>query len=493
MKLQKKLLVAAISMALAGGAGVAFAAGTVGLTAPNYATEVAGTPLAGVATPKLTYIPGVAIAASTQFTIYIRLNGGAKWPTGADTTIAAAAPGYTDGTNIATIANVYQNGDVLALNYTAPSTSILASGQLSVATAIPNTIDLSKATALKSAGGTVTADFALVLNNTATATPVYPTSAIGSANVKIATSATAVTAKVVSSGAISTTFTPNAESARIDVSATPTLSSTTSGLAAVGTVSYGSITLTNATILPVAANGTDFDMASLDNVNFTVNGAFLPKDETFEVYSDKACSLPLGTAVKGTLNTAGTAVTVSIPKADLTAGAGATQEDFFCGTVATTNKAVIPATKPTIASVDQYIAAAMVGTDTGGSLYDLVANGASVQVPYYVPSANAPAMTFIRVINNSPITTAITATLTGQDGKTLGTGPLLGGTTTLAGNGGSATLKATQIESNMGVVLTASERPTLTLSASVPVGDLVVQALMSSANGGFTNTSAIQK
>ncbi len=145
MKLQKKMLVATIALALAGLTGSAFA-GTVSSTFNTYATEaVSG--LTAVNSPVMAYQPGKLIAAGTSFTIYIQLNGGARWLAAATGAVSSTTVSF--GSAVLGTSFVSASGTVLALNFTAGASAIPTSTVLNMS-ALSASIDLSGATGLVS-------------------------------------------------------------------------------------------------------------------------------------------------------------------------------------------------------------------------------------------------------------------------------------------------------------------------------------------------------
>ncbi len=474
MKLQKKMLVATIALALAGLTGSAFA-GTVSSTFNTYATEaVSG--LTAVNSPVMAYQPGKLIAAGTSFTIYIQLNGGAKWLAAATGAVSSTTVSF--GSAVLGTSFVSASGTVLALNFTAGASAIPTSTVLNMS-ALSASIDLSGATGLVSSGGIVTATFALA-NGTAGSTPVFPTAPLDMASGTVANSLQAITATVVSSA----TFTPIAESAKIDVQAsTGPLSNTLVGLAAAGTVNFGSVSFTTTPGTQLNGSGADFGFADLTGgVSFAVNGTFLPNaNYTFAIDSNTACTSGVSGAASS-LNTTTGNVVVTINSTALGTG-----PYYICGSVVSGNSTAIPATTPSITSVKQLIGSTVAATDPGGTLYPLTANGSSVTLAYYVPSNAAPGYaTYIRIWNNSGLPVAVKGTMTSQAGVQLGTTQ----TVAIIPARGAVILNGKTIETALGVTLAASARPTLGLSGTVPASSLVVQAYQGNPNGTVTNFTA---
>ncbi|MGN8160480.1 hypothetical protein ACS8YF_17625 [Salinisphaera sp. SWV1] len=487
---KKSAVALAVAATFVGGAFTTAFAGTASSTYNTYATEAATAGNLGkVASPSLGYQPNQVIASGSTFTIYIKLTGGATWDSTAAGTISGTGNATYGGNADLSGEAVSSDGSVLALTFTASA----GYGQQSVfsLSSVPSLVDLSNATALQTAGGKITADFAFA-NGAATSPVSYPSSPIDSASGTVADSQQAIQINVVSSGDAAFTSSTgsvkaaNQESAQIDVSAKPPLSDVTGGLSA-SNVDFGAFYLTNTPGTQLNGSGADYKVANgLGKLNVTLSGNFLTnKQETLSLNTGADCAS--GTAV-------GTAVTPSkASSVDLTLPSGTVAAEktpvFFCMAVdnSVSNPVQLPTTQPNVTTLqilDQTATTKVVDSlSSPASLYNLQENGASINLLNYVPAAAAPYMTYVRLANNGSVSAPVTVTLKGQDGSTLGSGTL----GTLAA-GASQTYSATQVENAAGVSLTASQRPQVQLTA--PTTKLNAQSYLGDGNGGFTNMTS---
>ena len=531
MYLPRKSAVAlAVAATFAGGAFTTASAGTASTTYNTYATEAfSAGQVKTVANPNLAYQPKQVVAPNTTFTIYIKLNNGAKWNSGAASSITNNNTSYKS-TNSATFQSVSfnQNGNVLAITFKAGSSGINQQAVFSLSQ-VNTLLDLSNANPLSKSGGKVTAEFAFS-NGAASSPATYPSSPIDSARGTIAKSQQAIQAKFVSSGnksgfTSSPVGAPQSERAKIDVNASTPLSdvvdtlfqsySLTSNVSP-NYVDFGAFYFidTPGTQLNGKGNGTDYTFhgsnstTTITNLKAAIKGNFIAKSgqEKLYLYSTPKCTGGniYGGKMKPTSGRSKDKIHFKPSSRSISAknsGSGITPL-YVCMEVNTANgTAKLPATQPSIYPLKLQNSGTTVDTFKSNSLYHLVPNGAAINLINYVPAAAKPYTTYIRVANNSSVKAPVKVTFTGKNGNKLGSGML----DTLPA-GGSRTYSASKVEKAAGVNLGAKQRPQVLVTAAAPtkglangayyryIGtsktQLTVQDYLSNGNGNFTNMSS---
>lgn len=528
-----------------GASSMVFATTTAGIqtvTPLNLATEIWATasataPVKMPAPNAVTYVTG-GITTQNIVDLYYTLSGGAKWTTGE----AAGALGV-QVSEAGVLSNVFPSGssavvtslgttnsgatESFAINlgnaaYCSNSTSVttaaactagsgtvisLSSGLPagSTFTYTPASFVSDAANALATAGSTLSVEFGMADQNTqVTAASPYGNLDSGVSNTaKVASSF--IESNYGATGAVlsSDKFTGKAETAKINVLASPTNAQLTnnanvSGAAATTQVNLGSITFTNtanvdnivtATTTTTAgyaypSSATTNDAAIVQQL-VTLNatqGYFAPlagAGGLLELTTDAGCTTPVvsATTVGGASLTAATASaatseTLTVPVASLTTAA-----EYVCfqGNGKT---AFVPNVVPTVTvkNMNGTTSTAVALESATGNLYDLLLNVAQVSVKDYLPAAVTNYQTFIHLINTGSVAAQINVYAINPDGTQTAPAQL---TTTALAAGGNVDFSSTAIEAALMAAgapasdFTSSSRPRLVFTAAT--GSLVAQ------------------
>ncbi|MCW8917626.1 MAG: hypothetical protein OQL08_02250 [Gammaproteobacteria bacterium] len=472
MNMKKTTLALAIAASIAGFAGQA-AAGTASSTYNTYATEavLAGN-VAAVSSPNMGYQPSTVAASGTDFTIYIRLDGGATWTA---TATSITANYISNGVTVTSVAGAIVSGDstTLAINFSAIAQPVGTSTVINIP-GVAAAVNLATSTALSTVGGVETASFALV-NSNAAAPISFPTSAIDTASGTVAASAAATAVAVAT-----TTLEDNV----VDVSATPpktlVLDAGVGGANDHTELAIVTITDNGGIQLGGSALGTgDYTLADdIDPVVVTVTGNFVT-GALMTLEGTAGCG---AAAIATGVATGTTSYTITV------AGAGtltAATPYYVCydtsGVAAATE---IPTTTPTVSVALRDDGTGLTTVNSAsGTGYALELNGFSEDLVNYVPAAAAPYMSWLRVMNTGTIAADFSVTVYDET-----TGTVQGSTGVIAANlgaGEAVTVSATAIEAATGVTLAASDRPWIQVTAPTQSG--ATQVYMQDANGGYTN------
>lgn len=153
---------------------------------------------------------------------------------------------------------------------------------------------------------------------------------------------------------------------------------------------------------------------------------------------------------------------------------------FVCMQVNTTNTVSIPVTQPSLVVTLAGTSAATSNVTTAAtSLYNLINNGATVDVRSYVPAAAVGYTSYIRIINTGSVAAPVSASVINQTTGVVGTSAVI--IPSLAA-GASTTLTSSQLETAIGAIA-ATDRPRIRITAP---GVLSVQSYMLNPGGSFT-------
>ncbi len=486
MKKRDVILHTAIASALLAMAAGAQAGGSLSATATKFATQNFG----ATSTAALEIVPaalgyvystpgGIVVNPTGVVNMYFRLGAGtfttapiASDFAGSVVTVLGLAVGTpvlsTDKTTIVvplsnTTASNITIGVGATLNWT-PAAGRAVSGVNAI---------------LNTAGATLSATASasvLAANANAAALPADIDGPATTA-ATFATGASAITASVTATGAT--------ETQKIDVTASPSQTKMTTGVNS-GTnvkINFGSFAFTDVALVYSTNGATLYSVANnggATGVGAIATGNFAAAPSTGLVLaSDAGCATPMAAGSVATLSGSNTVATWT----GVTKAASGTAT-YVCMTVSGTT--VIPTTTPTLQT--SLTVAPTTGTNITGSgtLFALGLNGASIDVRSYVPAAAVGYSSFVRIVNSGTTSAAISVAVIDQATGVAGASSVLG---TLAG-GAAKTYVASDIETALGVSLTATLRPRLRITA--PTSSLQVQSFMSSPNGVFSDMSGGQ-
>ncbi len=508
MKKSNVILQTAIASALLAIVGVANAT-SISTAAPAFASELfkGSTPNATTITLASTGIlASTAVPANSTVTVMVKLNGGifTALPTitaVAGTTYSALTLGSTTsatataGTNtdvayfqIANGANAYGVGGLMAT--LTGITVNNAAANLGAATPVPVT-----ATATVYVGA-APAGFA-----NGSALPTANIFDATSAATNVATSVAGVTPAVAASSAFPFNTFGIAETAKIDLTATPTSAAfttagTNSGVA--NLIDLGAMNFTDGTAKQVDG-ATAYTMASqapATGLTTTITapaGFFAALGTTGTLTLNTAPGCGAGTNVGGAASTvfatpaaAAAATSIAIPTTALPASATNYYVCMNLPAISATSVALVPGT-PTLAAT---LAHTVTTTDSNESiaatpLYALTTNGQTYNVRNYVPAAATGYQTFVRVINTGSVSAAVSVALIDDATGKVGTSGVLG---TLA-PGAAVNFTPAQIEKVTGAVSVTS-RPRLQITA--PTNGINVQTFLALPSGDITDMTGAQ-
>jgi hypothetical protein len=368
-----------------------------------------------------------------------------------------------------------------------------------------------------SIGGTTTNNLTLSTGATAltvidamglaSGTPVSASGQVGTASgtgnleaastaVNVITSSQAVT----SAAQIASGFAANAETAKIDLTSTPTAgtrivdsNNTNYAYNTLGSVTFSdastaaqylaattAVVVTNATVY---TGGTSFDIS-------LVSGAFTA-GTTFSLNSDATC-LP-ASALAGSTQTPTTvaATTTLVTLANTTQPT--TSAFYICATYPST-AAITPyqpkITGKLVKASTAYLDKAVASTN----MYNLVNNGAVVDVNTYIPATDGGIFSsFMRIVNAgqvaAPITVALVNPVTGN-ATTLGNLPSLAAGAVITYTSAQLEAATTAVTFVAGDPGTSTQRPRLRFTA--PTNSLKVQSfLYNSSTNAFVEVSGV--
>ena len=491
MKKRNAIFRTVIASAVLAVVGSAYASGTLtGTAASIFATQNFGatsTAAAEIVPGAVSYVfntpGGIVINPAGVINMYFRLGNGATFtaaPAAAEfsTSSIAMVLGMTVGaptlsTDKTTIVVPFSNATAVNITIGVGGTA----KWVPVATKAVSTVN----TVLNTVGGVVTASgsasvLAALAGAGMNATVALPADVDGPATpaATIATAASAITATVTATGAT--------ETQKIDVTASPSQTKTTTGVntASLTIVNFGSYAFADVAG-PLAVDGvTPYTVAS--QYGAAAGGAVATGNfgaaGTVNLFTNPACTAAVAAGNVGVLNVGKTTATFTgVTKA---ATGIAT---YVCYTVNGT--AAIPVTTPTLTTSLTPTTTTHATPAGSGTLYALGLNGASVDVRSYIPAAATGYASYVRIVNTGSTLSPISVAVIDQTTGVAGTSAVLG---TLAA-GAAKTYLASDIETAVGA-LAANARPRLRITA--PTSSIQVQSFMSSPNGTFTDMSGGQ-
>ena len=480
----RSAIAAAVLLAM----GASANAGSISATARNVAQEAFGTAVTAttlVGTPAVNYVfstpGGIVINPGGSINVTLTPTGGTFSP--AAGTIVATCPVGTGG-NLACTAAIQANGSVdltLANAATSLSNAVIGvggtltlgasnvNGALGLATGTPVTVSGLVSTGASGAGVVLEA---------------------ASAAGNILTSSLAVNGVAASSS----TFSPTAESVKIDLSpAVPANAGkvlTSGGLAGNTAIeNVGSVTFTNSNtaaleltgVTAVAvANATAFAATSTYTLSL-VSGSF-----TAGVSYALASAADCTGAVASTQAPVATSVTGSTTSITLSSAVRPTTGTpvYIC---ATFPAATITPYQPSVAATLDAASTSFIAKSVSATpLYTLTNNGQVVDVQNYIPSAVSGYIQTIRIINTGTVAATPTIALISEAGV-VGTAVSVG---TSIPAGGALKLTQATVESLLGAQV-SSARPRIRITAAT--NGMKVQSFFNNANGAYTNLSGIEQ
>jgi len=473
-------------VAVAATLGFAALAANAGQIGVNVGATIAGetvTSTAAIKVPTITYQTASLINDGAAVQVHVRFSAGdilaadgGALPAAADVVLflngAAYAPANYTVTNI--------TGDKDNLGYYFTLTAVATKGGIPAGAVINILGNTAKLVAL---------DTALANGGTVSATVGYTTTAGDFSGVTTfvepVSTAVVLTAKkalsqvVVNSNATKATYYATAEAGQVDVSQSLKKFTGASPTAGTTLINLGATKLVLDTTLVNAQTNAAIALADLGTTVFSATGDFSVTGATVALTSDAACTTSVAA---GTVSTDGKSV-----KFAAEAAAVAAANNYLCYT--------IPGTKAVPYNVQYAIGGAAVAagattgasTQTGGNVYFLKSNGASVTVPAFVTQTGPLGTgynTYLRVVNTGNLTTAINVAAYNSTTGAVGTPATLISSLPV---GASSMLDTATITNALG--LAAGSWNSLLVTGST--SQLAAQPLLVNPQGVITNLSSI--
>lgn len=506
MKKSNVILQAAVAGALLAMFGSANAATAVSTTSVKYAAEqFAGTtPYAAVVAPTVSVISATAIPAGSIITVVVELTGGVFAVTQAGDTTANTAANKVDATTAmplaaptCTMGSTTAGVTVAAAGVVAPTTTASNANVVSCQFTTVNAVGIGgtviriatphiNAAGLASTANTVTATGTILVGTVAApvgaAVATTGTLEAASAPTTVATSAQGITLAAAAGTA-----------GQIDLTATPVASAFTGAVSAT-VVDLGTVTATDGTAKLVTAGNAAYNIAAKATKTMTTTiaapaGFFGALKTTGTIHLETvSCGGGVVLATSSVFSTAAAAAAAASVSTPATQPVTATAY-HVCMTIpasGSTSVALIEGT-PTVSAV-LGAAAAQDSAETlaATNLWPLAYNGTTKTVRNYVPSTVVGYPMTVRVANTGSVAAAITVTMKGESGATIGV-PY---TTASLAAGATTRILQAAIETGVGVVPAATERPRLIITA--PTNGLDVQTFINTPGSGYTNLSGTE-
>jgi len=485
---------AMLVMAGAANAGIGTSNRTFALELFNGSTPTLTQPVLA----PVSYQFGGPIAAGSTFYVYLGLSGGATFSAVPALTTFAGTAG--DGTIINDGGSV--GGTISAVAIAADSTYIrfkvvLAAGKSistnSVFTFTPTVGIINANTALAATGGTITLTW---VNNSTATTSTIPAGDLdtgGTHSGTVATSSQGITMTAAASSAFPFNSGGVAETAKIDLAASPisakftTPGATLSNANSLVLINLGALRAkSNSTVQADGTTGYTIatQVASLGYVVTAPAGFFtaLSTGGTTLLSTTADClqawtGTTSATFTTAALAAAATSITVS------GAATPATATNYYvCMSIPAAPTLALQTGTPTLTASLVHAGTAVDSSNSLAStaLYALTSNGASKYVRNYVPAAVTGWTNFLRIINTGAITADVSAAVVDEATGVAGTAAKI-----LTGlkAGAATTVNSTQIEAAIGAQ-TSSARPRLLITA--PTNALEVQNFLFTPNGSFS-------
>jgi hypothetical protein len=478
-------------VAVAATLGFAALAANAGQIGVNVGATIAGesvTATAAIKVPTITYQTASLINDGAAVQVHVRFSAGdilaadgGALPAAADVVL------YLNGTALPaanyTVTGITGDKDNLGYYFTLTSVTAAnggAGGGIPAGAVINILGNTAKLVALDTAlgnGGTVSA----TVGYTTTAgdfsgvtTFVEPVS-----TAVVLTAKKALSQVTYNSNALKTGVYTTAEAGQVDVSQSLKKFTGASPTAGTTLINLGATKLVLDTTLVNAQTNVAIAAADLGTTVFTATGDFSVATSSVFLASDQACTTSVAA---GTVSTDGKSVKFAAETA-----AVATANNFLCYSV--------PGTKTIAYGVQYAIGGASVAagtktnssTQTGGNVYFLKSNGASVTVPAFVGAVGTTATgynTYLRVVNTGNLTTDINVAAYNPTTGVVGTPTKIA---TALPVGASFNVDAATLSTALG--LTPASFNSLLVTGST--NQLAAQALLLNPQGVITNLSAI--
>ncbi|GGC87505.1 hypothetical protein [Undibacterium terreum] len=465
-----------------GFAALAANAGQIGVNVGATLAAESITSTVVIAQPTITYQTASLINDGATVQVHVRFSAGStKAADGGVLPLAADIGLFLNGAAVApanyTITGITADTDGLGYYFTL--TAVAGKGGIPSATVVNILTGNAKIASLTSAlgtGGTVSTTVGYTAQAgdfSGVTTFVEPVS-----TAVLFTSKKALSQVAVNSNAIKATYFTTAEAGQVNVATSLTTFTGASPTAGTTKINLGATKLVLDTTLKNAGTGAAIAAADVGTTVFTATGDFSVAGASVILASDQACT---ATVAAGTISTDGKTATFAAETA-----AVATANNFLCYT--------IPGTKTVPYGIQYAFGGAAVAagtstlasTQTGGNVYFLKSNGASVTVPSFVPTTGALGAgynTYLRVINTGNLTSDISVAAYNSTTGVAGTPVKL---ITQLPAGGSANLDTNTVTAALGLPAGWSA-----LLVTGSTSQLAVQPLLVNPQGVITNLSAI--
>jgi len=483
--------------AILAGFGVAANAGQIGVASlTTYGAETMSATSA-IKMPTVSYQTAVPINANAKFYVYVHVDNGATLNT--NVTIPSVGASAANGLTFTAASNLGTDTSTLVFEASAGSSGVPSGALINLSENGANS-DLGSLSAL-AAGGAGVVDVTWSMSNLSD----FNGSTVPAADVDSASTAPLVksTASVVGSIISSANFASSGavgavavnESVVIDLagSAATKLIGNQNITAAAGTttVNLGAVTYTVNTNLSDAVDSTSMQTSDFGQPTVTVTGDFTPKGTVEWIDNSPTCSSATYNALTpSSTKTSASGAATGFTLATAAAGANgtyATGTIFVCAKYSGT--ATINPYQSTIASTLPSLAGHSLSATTvaAANAYNLKNNGASVLLHSYLPNGLAKAagiQSFVRVVNTSSTSAAVSVAVYDDAAGTLGTAAVLG---TIAPHA-STTFTSAQVEAAAGTIANSNVH---SLLLTAPTSNLAAQTLLIGAGGVVADTTAV--
>ncbi|MBV8467556.1 MAG: hypothetical protein JO218_16570 [Burkholderiales bacterium] len=485
--------------AILAGFGVAANAGQIGVA--SLTTFGAESVASGskINNPTVTYQTAVPINANAKFYVYVHVDNGAALTATSNLTI----PNVGAGNNTLTFSSGQQLGTDASTVYfegTAGSAGV-ASGALINLSDAGGASDLSSLSALAT-GGAGVIDVTWSMSNVSdfNGATVPAADVDSAATAPLVKSAVSVTGSIVNSAVFGTSgATGNAsavnEAAVIDLAGHGALQlANNKNNTTVTNLVLGAVTYTVNTNLQ-NTDGSAMSTGDFGNPSVTVTGDFSPTGTKVWVEDTPACASGGGanvsalTIATGGMSASGFTAAGVFKPATAAAGPGGQQSSgtvFVCAKYSGT--VTINPYQSTIAStLPSGAHTALNTTVAAANTYNLKNNGASILLHSYLPNGLAKAagiQSFVRVVNTSSTSAAVSVAVYDDAAGTLGTSAVLG---TIAAHA-STTFTSAQVEAATGAIANSNVH---SLLLTAPSSNLAAQTLLIGAGGVVADTTAV--